>query len=151
MVETGIETLDIMPGPGQKEALAAIKKTEPDPTKTFADARREALKERVAAMPADRCEGCNAGDCSKPPRMPTDVEDLKKCCFQMREELLVMVGRLAGLIEDHPAMTARATTGRDPNNPTSHAWLAFRHLEDADMRLDKVVQMLEGGKSCYSR
>ncbi len=57
---------------------------------------------------------------------------------------------MAGLIGNHPAMVL-SRSPRSPNNALANAWLAFRAFEDAHMRMGKVVQVLDGGKSVYPR
>ena len=130
------ETVSIIPGPGPSEQM------------------RENIKGRMKGE-SEVCVGCaRAGACkTKDPAL----EDLKECCYEMRKDLLVLVDHLAGLIENHPAMMTGVTVapgewrGRNPNNARSHAVLGFRALEDARMRLGKVVQMLDGGKSILER
>jgi hypothetical protein len=39
----------------------------------------------------------------------------------------------------------------DTGEMIANAMLAYRHLEDAAMRLGKVIQAADGGKSCYPR
>lgn len=68
-------------------------------------------------------------------------EDLKDACFRLR-----------GLIEDvkldvFPLRTHKDAAGEAGANIT----LAYRHLEDARMRLGKAVQALDGGTSCYPK
>ena len=67
--------------------------------------------------------------------------DLKEQCFQMREALLPFE-RMRALPVAFPDAPAEAK---------ANLMLAFRHLEDCRMRLGKVVQALDGGKSVYSR
>jgi len=43
---------------------------------------------------------------------------------------------------------------RDPSTPgeaVANATLAYRHLEDASMRLGKAIQALDGGVSVYDK
>ncbi len=40
--------------------------------------------------------------------------------------------------------------GIDAHEAHANVTLAYRHLEDARMRLGKVIQSLEGGNSCYN-
>jgi hypothetical protein len=39
----------------------------------------------------------------------------------------------------------------DAMEPASNLMLAFRHLEDARMRLGKAIQAMNGGTSCYDQ
>jgi hypothetical protein len=38
-----------------------------------------------------------------------------------------------------------------PGEAVANVMLAYRHLEDASMRLGKVIQALDGGASVYDR
>mgnify|MGYP001567472055 FL=1 len=40
---------------------------------------------------------------------------------------------------------------RDHGEMTANIMLAYRHLEDAAMRLGKVIQAFDGGKSIYDK
>lgn len=74
---------------------------------------------------------------------------LKERCFRVREK-----------IEEIKKHTA-SLTGSDfflvPGELGQHAEirdnikLAYRHLEDAKMRIGKVIQAIDGGESCYPR
>lgn len=44
----------------------------------------------------------------------------------------------------HPALDCS-----DSGEMVANATLAFRHVEDARMRLGKVIQAFDGGQSCY--
>ena len=134
-----------------------IRLTEPF---SLAEAHAEVVKEqrRVITEPYPPDSMCS--DCPRLTSCKTkspSAEDLKECCFEMQKELEVMAGRLAGLIENHPAMLTGMTVkhdevvSRSPNTALSNAWRAFRVIEDAGMRLGKVVQILDGGKSVYPR
>jgi len=86
--------------------------------------------------------------------LPILTEDLKECCFEMCKDLKVLKDRLRGLIENHPAMTAISNPGSlylTPDNPLRNAYRSYGALEDARMRLGKVVQALDGGKSVYKK
>ena len=39
----------------------------------------------------------------------------------------------------------------EPGEATANARLAYRHLEDASMRLGKAIQALDGGTSVYDK
>ncbi|HUV64215.1 MAG TPA: hypothetical protein VMW24_09965 [Sedimentisphaerales bacterium] len=68
--------------------------------------------------------------------------DLKEFCFQCREEIQVITARIQRLRDDKVDM---------PGDIGANITLAYRHLEDARMRLGKAVQALDGGTSCYTR
>jgi len=61
-------------------------------------------------------------------------------CAALRREIKPIADRLNSI----------ARTG--PNNEAiANAVLAFRHLEDASMRLGKVIQAIDGGVSVYDK
>ncbi len=113
----------------------------PDPPPS--EQMRENLKEKMRKTGPEICISCPRDGVCK--THSPGAEDLKQCCVEMRKELLTMIGCLAGLIENHPAMVS-SKNPRTPNNALANAWLTFRALEDAYMRLEKVDQMLDGGK-----
>lgn len=41
--------------------------------------------------------------------------------------------------------------GAEPSEMIANIMLAYRHLEDASMRLGKAIQALEGGESVYDK
>jgi hypothetical protein len=45
----------------------------------------------------------------------------------------------------------KPVTAGDLNEAIANVMLAYRHLEDASMRLGKVIQALDGGVSVYDR
>jgi hypothetical protein len=67
----------------------------------------------------------------------------KEACEELRRALKVQaeeVGRLRG---DHdPAQSGEII---------SNVVLAYRHLEDASMRLGKAIQAIDGGVSVYDK
>jgi len=72
---------------------------------------------------------------------PTGDQVVKELCFEGRKEIEKLkdfVGVLRG---------GHVLKGEIGANVT----LAYRHLEDARMRLGKAVQAIDGGESCYPR
>ncbi|MCH8247068.1 MAG: hypothetical protein IH951_11750 [Bacteroidetes bacterium] len=54
-------------------------------------------------------------------------------------------------LNEHPAFTGAATTAKDVSEMHANLTLAYRHLEDARMRLGKVLQARDGGVSVYDK
>ncbi len=78
----------------------------------------------------------------------TTKEDFKKRVFQLRE----MVKAIAEEINDldrNKAFYDPIPTFRDVGEMRANLLLAYRHMEDARMRLGKAVQAYDGGVSCY--
>jgi len=63
-------------------------------------------------------------------------------CEELRREIKVLAENLWGLKE-------RGLDG--PAESVANMMLAYRHLEDASMRLGKAIQSLDGGVSVYDR
>ena len=67
-----------------------------------------------------------------------DVAD----CEMLRREIKVIADQTRALVgTSHP-------TGQI-GEATANVMLAYRHLEDASMRLGKAIQALDGGASVY--
>lgn len=84
--------------------------------------------------------------------MSMTLEELKARCNDLRAEVLVVekaVRQLKGdvMSNDSPVPEQGDCRAEAPAN----AMLAVRHLEDARMRLGKVIQWAEGGVSIYDR
>ena len=61
-------------------------------------------------------------------------------CEALRRELKPIAERIRGLV------------GNEPNGEAiANVMLAYRHLEDASMRLGKAIQALDGGVSVYDK
>lgn len=70
-------------------------------------------------------------------------------CYELRKLLkscAVDVLELRG----HPVFPTAMNDGRGPEM-IANVMLAYRHLEDAAMRLGKAVQAFDGGKSVYDK
>lgn len=63
-------------------------------------------------------------------------------CEELRREIKRVADRFGGLRAQPPPYNAEAV-----ENMT----LAYRHLENASMRLGKAIQALDGGVSVYDR
>ncbi len=76
--------------------------------------------------------------------------EFKEACFQQRG-LIEGIKPDVRVIMNHPIF--RKTDGHfiEAGEMRANIMLAFRHLEDARMRLGKAVQACDGGKSCYPK
>jgi hypothetical protein len=84
-------------------------------------------------------------------------------CYNMRERLKVLARQVQGLkvlcVEEvtyayvgTTEVFARPPEGaQDRGEMIANVMLAYRHLEDAAMRLGKAVQAFDGGQSVYPR
>jgi hypothetical protein len=61
-------------------------------------------------------------------------------CEALRRELKVLAEKVRALRDTAPS-----------NEAAANVMLAYRHLEDASMRLGKAIQALDGGVSVYDR
>lgn len=81
----------------------------------------------------------------------------KADCEQLRREIKAVAEKLWALRRP-PIRTAEVPTKSaidraygEPAEAYANATLAYRHLEDASMRLGKAIQALDGGASVYDR
>jgi hypothetical protein len=83
--------------------------------------------------------------------MPDDTSsdiDFKEACYDLRGAMLPLEGRIKQIEE---SLRLFATGGADQEEMKANLRLAYRHLEDARMRLGKAVQAFDGGTSVYPR
>lgn len=66
----------------------------------------------------------------------------KEDCEQLRREIKLIAEQLWVIKEAMPPV---------PREAIANATLAYRHLEDASMRLGKAIQALDGGTSVYDK
>ena len=92
------------------------------------------------------------------PSLPTEEQimkpvDFKDGIFGMRSDIELVKSKVKNWME-HPEIL-NTENSRKPLNKkaemVANLKLAYRHLEDARMRLDKAVQAFDGGKSCYPK
>ena len=92
------------------------------------------------------------------PALPTEAEimkpvDFKEGCFGMRGDIELIKSAVKNWME-HPDLLNADGKGSplsQKGEMIANLKLAYRHLEDARMRLGKVVQAYDGGKSCYPK
>ncbi len=75
-----------------------------------------------------------------------------ECCFQPREALKSIGAQIKALM-NHPDANPSIMDNHklDVGEMKANIMLAYRHIEDARMRLGKAVQAYDGGTSCYPR
>lgn len=77
-------------------------------------------------------------------------EPLKDICFGVRGEIERLKAVVKGL-KEHGCFKDENKVGEDRSEMKANIMLVYRHLEDARMRLGKVVQAYDGGTSVYPK
>lgn len=72
------------------------------------------------------------------------ASEIARACNRLRDELL-SVETAARALKKHPGVSA----GHDPGEANANVMLAVRHIEDARMRLGKVIQHCRDGISAF--
>jgi len=80
---------------------------------------------------------------------PADVKQIDEECYDDRTKILEIAAKVHSLMV-HPIFDGEHFGGRH-GEMKANIMLAYRHLEDARMRLGKVVQAYDGGSSCYPK
>ena len=80
----------------------------------------------------------------------TDARDFKDRVLKMRSTLEGLKSSVHGL-KRHNVFENRLNPDEDHGEMKANIMLTFRHLEDARMRLGKVIQALEGGISIFDK
>lgn len=75
--------------------------------------------------------------------------NIKENCQLLREEIEGLQIRVNSLHHHQDCIGERLLPGASEVH--ANITLAFRHVEDARMRLGKVIQALDGGISCYTK
>ncbi len=78
------------------------------------------------------------------------MKRLEETCIGLRLEILEAGQRLLELM-DHPCYQDEQQFVRQHGEMKANTMLAYRHLEDARMRLGKVMQQIQGGTSIYDK
>lgn len=73
---------------------------------------------------------------------------MKSSCNQLRKDILEVATEVRALLQDETLAKADPEVA---DEATANIMLAFRHLEDARMRLGKVIQATEGGVSIFDK
>lgn len=74
----------------------------------------------------------------------------KEACFGRREDLERIKSNVIVLM-NHPDFKDEQISQGQHTEMKANIMLAYRHLEDARMRIGKAVQAYDGGTSCYPR
>lgn len=81
--------------------------------------------------------------------VPKGVIKFDDLCTRNRQ-IIRDVGSVTKALMDHPAFHAFSENG-DRGEMKANIMLAYRHLEDARMRLGKAIQAHDGGTSVYEK
>jgi len=82
---------------------------------------------------------------------PGDNDALRKAVQPLREAARVLAGDVKALKATDGAVQRCISDTEDRGEAIANVMLAYRHLEDARMRLGKVLQAADGGVSVYDR
>jgi hypothetical protein len=82
--------------------------------------------------------------------MNAPAKDLKEVCDLLRADIEATAKRL-NAIKHHSAFLTADISSEARGEMYANTVLAYRHLEDARMRLGKVLQHYEGGISKYDK
>lgn len=77
-------------------------------------------------------------------------ESIKDKANNLRAEVL-RLGNVVNVLHKHPAFSDEQSSVGQHSEMHANITLAYRHLEDARMRLGKVIQAQDGGLSCYDK
>lgn len=78
--------------------------------------------------------------------------DIKDACNDLRKSIL-QIGKRVFNLQLHGCFrfSACVKPGQDDEEMMANIILSYRHLEDARMRLGKVIQAYEGGVSIFDK
>lgn len=71
-------------------------------------------------------------------------------CSEARSFLKAWAKNVIAL-KAHPVFTEPTVEGQDRSEMIANVVLAYRHMEDAAMRLGKAIQAFDGGTSIYDK
>jgi len=80
----------------------------------------------------------------------TMEQTIKDKANDLRAEVLKLGNEVNALHKHSTFSNEQSSTGQH-SEMHANLTLAYRHLEDARMRLGKVIQASEGGVSCYDK
>ena len=75
---------------------------------------------------------------------------IDEICFELRGATLELATKTKALM-DHSDLTGKPNSEKGYSEMRANIMIAYRHFEDARMRLGKVVQAFDGGTSCYPK
>ena len=83
--------------------------------------------------------------------MPITALPFNETCYHIRDNLKQWTRIVMDVRKGHPIFKSLSDGIRDDSEMIANLMLAYRHLEDATMRIGKAVQAFDGGKSVYPR
>lgn len=78
------------------------------------------------------------------------LPEFKRNCNEVRK-IILDISKNVALLHTHPAFSGEQKIQGQHNEMHANLQLAYRHLEDARMRLGKSIQAYEGGVSIYDQ
>jgi len=78
------------------------------------------------------------------------MDPIKTTANDLRAQILTL-GESVRQLHDHGAFKNEQSNVGQHSEMHANITLAYRHLEDARMRLGKLIQAYEGGVSCYDK
>lgn len=87
--------------------------------------------------------------------MQNDTDNVKTALRSLRDQIQNIAEVLKAIRTQKDFVCDEPSSGilvvRDPSEMHANVMLAYRHLEDARMRIGKIIQAKEGGKSIYDK
>lgn len=112
-----------------------------DQTKEF-KAENSQLKEKIKELEKQQTKENNMNENTE--------GDIKDLCFEIRKQTLEL-GNLTKSLKKHSIFKGEQSHVDQHSEMIANIMLCYRHLEDARMRIGKVVQAYDGGTSVYSQ
>jgi len=78
-------------------------------------------------------------------------ESIKNACDRLRRRILEDGKEVRSLMQHVELSTPHLSAVADAGEVKANIMLAYRHLEDARMRLGKAIQAYDGGTSVYDK
>lgn len=76
---------------------------------------------------------------------------MEKKCKSLRDEIQNLAITVRNLLDDECYYIPKEKFPNQHSEMKANTMLAYRHLEDARMRLGKVMQQIHGGESIYDK
>ncbi len=77
-------------------------------------------------------------------------KNFKECCFDLRGRIEQLKQETL-IVKNHDDFKNEQTSPNQHGEMKANVTLAYRHLEDARMRIGKAIQAYDGGQSCYQK
>jgi uncharacterized protein YqfA (UPF0365 family) len=78
-------------------------------------------------------------------------DDIKETAFEILKMILDLELQVKAMMKMEVATADRPMSQERVSEAKANTMLAYRHLEDARVRLGKVCQAVDGGTPCYPR